>query len=137
MRHATVSIADLGGSYLGLADPATQGIRIDDDAAGYGWFVDRTPLDDREFVKPGDQGERKRMDLLSVLAHKLGHLAGLDDEHDHAGNVMGDSLATGTRRLPTQADVRHALGVVVAQPANTVKAVTPPPTAHRRPTDRR
>src|SRR5206468_3698457 len=70
MRHAIVSSTDLGGSYLGLADPGTQAIRIDDDAAGYGWFVDPTPRDDKEFRTPGDRRVRGRMDLLSVIAHE-------------------------------------------------------------------
>jgi hypothetical protein len=68
MRQATVSIANLGGSYLGLADAGTNAVRIDDDAAGYGWFVDATPADDSEFRAPGAKGVRNRMDLLSVVA---------------------------------------------------------------------
>ena len=39
---------------------------LDGDAAGWGWFVDRTPRDDREFTTPGDQGERCRVNLLGV-----------------------------------------------------------------------
>src|SRR5262249_52408321 len=66
MRRATFTISDLGGSYLGLADPGTHAIRIDDDAAGYGWFVDATPRDDREFVKSDGKRVSSRMDLLSV-----------------------------------------------------------------------
>jgi len=47
------------------------------------------------------------MDLLSVIAHELGHLVGLDDDHDadRATNVMGDSLTAGTRRVPTTVDL--------------------------------
>jgi hypothetical protein len=110
LRHATVTVADLGGSYLGLADPAVRAIRIDDDAAGRGWFVDPTPRDDSEFATPGDKRVSGRMDLLSVVTHELGHLVGLDDDHDqgHAADVMGDTLAAGTRRLPTAADVPPA-----------------------------
>src|SRR5262249_52540738 len=96
------------GSSLGLAAAAAHAIRIDDDAAGWGWFVDPTPRDDAEFVTPGDPAVRGRMDLVSAVSHELGHLIGLDhDGHDagHATDVMGDSLTDGTRRMPTRADV--------------------------------
>jgi hypothetical protein len=107
MRHAPVMIADVGGSYLGLADSTTHAIRIDDDAAGHGWFVDPTPRDDREFAKSDGKRVSSRMDLLSVVAHELGHLVGLDDDHNtgHAADVMGDSLSAGVRRTPTATDV--------------------------------
>ncbi|MDP1805062.1 MAG: PQQ-binding-like beta-propeller repeat protein, partial [Acidimicrobiales bacterium] len=67
-------VADLSGTTLGLASGNT--IWVDDDAAGWGWFIDPTPWDDAEFVTPGDQGEQGRVDLLSVLMHELGHLLG-------------------------------------------------------------
>ena len=34
-----VGVADLGGSTLGLAYPTTHEVRIDNDAAGWGWDV--------------------------------------------------------------------------------------------------
>jgi len=52
-----------------------------------------------------------------------------------AGDVMGESLDTGTRRLPTQADVRHALGVEVTRTADPGTLATP--ALHRRPSVRR
>jgi hypothetical protein len=91
-----VRIADLGGTTLGLAAGHT--IWLDDNAAGWGWFVDATPWDDSEFTTPGNQGEQNRMDLLTVLEHELGHLLGFD--HQETG-VMEDTLATGTRKTPT------------------------------------
>jgi hypothetical protein len=97
LHSATVVISALGGSTLGLADAAANLIRIDDDAAGHGWFVDPTPWDDAEFATTGNQGEQHRMDLLTVLTHELGHLLGYDHAED---GVMQESLLAGTREMP-------------------------------------
>ena len=93
-----IHIANLGGDTLGLASGNT--IWLDANAAGWGWFVDPTPWNDSEFTTPGDQGEQNRMDLLTALDHELGHLLGFDHE---ATGVMEDTLATGTRRVPSSA----------------------------------
>jgi hypothetical protein len=57
------------------------------------------------------------VDLLSVVAHELGHVLGLDDFSGAAGttDVMGDGLAPGVRRVPSVADVA-ALGVPTTLP---------------------
>ena len=71
-------------------------IWLDNNAAGWGWFVDPTPWEDSEFTRPGDQGEQGRMDLLTDLMHEVGHLQG----HGHGeGGVMADTLAAGQRPL--------------------------------------
>jgi hypothetical protein len=95
LDNLSVRIADLGGATLGLAAGHT--IWLDDNAAGWGWFVDQTPSDDSEFLAPGNQGEKNRMDLLTVLEHEVGHLLGY--EHQPSG-VMIDMLPAGTRRTP-------------------------------------
>ncbi|HVK10509.1 MAG TPA: vanadium-dependent haloperoxidase [Gemmataceae bacterium] len=96
LRGVEVRIADLSGLTLGVASGNT--IWLDDDAAGWGWFVDQSPWDDSEFAAPGDQGEQDRMDLLTALEHELGHLLGRDHT---AGGVMEEALAAGTRRTVT------------------------------------
>ena len=93
-----VRIADLGGLILGMAAGGV--IWLDDNAAGWGWFVDATPGKDTEFDRPGDQGEQGRMDLLTVLEHEIGHLLG----HDHdAEGVMQETLTAGSRRTVSRA----------------------------------
>src|SRR5262249_8468017 len=72
----------------------------DANAAGWGWFVDPTPWENAEFIKPGNQGQQHRLDLLTVLPHDVGHLLG----HDQAeSSVREESLTAGTRRTPAAA----------------------------------
>src|SRR5262249_1912356 len=69
-------------------------IWLDDNAAGWGWFVDPTAWKDTEFTTAGDQ---HRKDLLTVLAHEVGHLLGYEHEHDSA---MQETFSVGERRAP-------------------------------------
>jgi hypothetical protein len=87
-----ILIADLGGTTLGVASGHT--IWLDDNAVGWGWFVDRTPGDDSEFATPGNQGEKDHMDMLTVLEHEVGHLLGYEHEQN---SVMQETLSAGER----------------------------------------
>jgi hypothetical protein len=86
-------------------------IVIDPTAAGFGWFVDATPLDSTEFGASAGHGQVQagpsspaygRMDLLTVVMHEFGHVLGYDDipTGPHANELMGTSLPAGVRRFP-------------------------------------
>ena len=85
MRAVTVSVADLAGLTLGESGVGT--IVLDNDAAGWRWFVDSTPGDDSEYAGAGTRLAAldpngvagTRIDLLTVLTHELGHQIGLSD----------------------------------------------------------
>ena len=47
LENLTFSVGDMSGLYLGSFAPGH--ITLDCDAAGHGWFLDATPLDDAEF----------------------------------------------------------------------------------------
>jgi len=91
-----IQIANLPGATLATASGRT--ITLDVNAAGHGWFIDRTPRSDSEFTRKGNQGEQNRIDLLTVLIHEIGHLLG--HKHD-ADGVMDAELGVGMRELPS------------------------------------
>ncbi len=101
-------ISNLPGSYLGEA--RANRIFLDANAAGHGWFVDSTPGADEEFAQVGSKAGQAidaravdRIDLLTVVEHELGHLAGFDDVDALSNNVMDGVLGTGVRRSAVDA----------------------------------
>lgn len=108
LGNIQLQIANLGGRALCRASGST--ITLDDNAAGWGWFVDKTPWEDSGFVKKGNQGEQQRMDLLTALMHEVGHLLGFKRSEPAAAGVMSETLEAGTRLAIRQdADAYFAL----------------------------
>jgi hypothetical protein len=129
LSQATIRVADLSEDFLGWSN--AEGITIDVNAAGYGWFVDPTPADDVEFPAAAGSPADGHMDLLTVVAHELGHSLGLPDIHDDA-DLMGETLPSGVRRVPTPSDVKQAealglpgLTTIAGNPTPNVTAPLP------------
>jgi uncharacterized repeat protein (TIGR01451 family) len=80
LAAVNVTIADLEGDVLGQT--SGNHVILDDDGAGHGWSTDLDAVDPN------------MVDLLSAVAHELGHVVGID--HD----VMDDDLAVGERDMP-------------------------------------
>jgi hypothetical protein len=102
-----LGIRDLPGRQL--ASFAADRLWIDHDAAGHGWFVDDSPTDHAEFFRTFgnhhwvalDEGPAAgRVDLLTVLAHELGHADGIGHTYHDAQDIMSETLPVGVRRLP-------------------------------------
>jgi hypothetical protein len=84
MQNAQFGVASLAGLDLGLT--AGNSVLIDDNAAGYGWST--------------GEGSGGGMDLLTVVLHELGHIAGFGDHVSHGGDMMHGFLDAGVSRLP-------------------------------------
>jgi len=111
MKQAQFVVTDLPGSYLGLAEGGR--VYLDRDAAGHGWFIDPTPAGDEEFawlttgkdslgvgreLRAIDPRAVDRIDLVSVVEHELGHIAGLRDNGSSLDDIMSGHLSSGIRR---------------------------------------
>jgi len=105
LERARIVISDLPGDALARVVGRT--IVVDKDAAGNGWYVDPSPLDDREYRRSGSTSRldateptpTRRIDLLTTLMHEFGHVLGLPDL-SNPDNVMHRRLEKGIRRLP-------------------------------------
>jgi hypothetical protein len=124
LSAAHFEVGSLPSGTLGLASPTFNQVEISSNAAGFGWFIDNTPLQDEEFHPvPGGTLQAQpwsaavgKMDLLTVVLHEMGHLAGKPDLHSTSdGNLMDDVLAVGTRRT-------EALDAVFAENAAHLSA---------------
>ncbi len=109
-------IADLPGLALGRTIRTAQNeyvVTIDQDAGGYGWFVDATPADADEFRQvsdskrsaPSDSPAYAAVDLLTVITHEIGHALGLADRASSEGLIMSTLLPLGIRRSPSATDL--------------------------------
>ena len=133
----TFSVADLSGVTIGEEGP-TGHIIIDIDAAGHGWFVDPTPGDNSEFTHARNaagtdllsdpaSAAAGHIDLLTTVAHEMGHVLGLDDVPSPADDLMYVNLVDGERRVPDAADVAkvNAADATAAEAALPLSAQAP------------
>ena len=114
MQSTTFVVSSLPGEYLGLEGQST--VYLSRNAAGYGWFIDSTPDDNAEYAATAtgelqaiDPRAVDRIDLLTVVEHELGHVAGLSDAGSDTADIMSPHLSPGVRRSPSPADADAVL----------------------------
>jgi hypothetical protein len=110
LAQAHYEVASLPGSYLGLTLTASDEVLISADAAGYGWYADASAASDAQFLSAGPgaallarpgSAAAGHQDLLTVVLHEMGHLAGRPDVGGAASgdDLMAQLLAPGVRRV--------------------------------------
>jgi hypothetical protein len=86
----TEDLSTMGG-VLGLAMFGE--VTIDDDAVGYGWYID-------DLVDPyATDTNIVGVDLLTVMLHEYGHILGFA-HNDIEGDIMNPTLSLGQRKTP-------------------------------------
>ena len=115
MQAMRFEIADLPDAQLASSNSSV--IKIDETAAGYGWYVDLKPVDHEEFLVPVPGRELQviessvafgRVDLLTVVMRQLGNV--LDKKEFEPGTpkawLMQNSLSPAVRRLPDSTSIQ-------------------------------
>jgi hypothetical protein len=103
LAAAHYEVGDLPPGTLGETFTTTDTVLVSADAAGNGWFVDPTPLQNEDFdaagtALPGGPAAG-REDLLTVMLHEMGHLAGRPDVSNiNPFDLMDETLPVGVRR---------------------------------------
>jgi hypothetical protein len=109
LQAVTFEISDLPDGQL--AAVTSTGVKIDETAAGYGWYVDQTPMEDSEFDVPVPGMELQttedslafgRMDLLTVVMRQLGQVYQQGNARAIKGlqPLLEKTLSPAVRRLP-------------------------------------
>ena len=113
LQAVSFEVADLPTGQISTGDSAL--IKIDETAAGYGWYFDQFPMEDSEFgvLVPDKELQtfdlspaHGQMDLLTVVMRELGHAyqQGKDrisrNMRKNLQPLMEGSLSPGVRRLP-------------------------------------
>jgi CSLREA domain-containing protein len=123
LQSLKFEVADLSGAYLGEAD--SNRVLVARDASGKGWFVDASPLSDASFARSVSVTRRYtnpwslpagHVDLLTAIAHEMGHKLGLDDSYAEKDrdNLMYGYLTVGERRLPSKGQAPRVVSDVNA-----------------------
>jgi len=117
LRTIKFDVGELDGSYLGEADGNR--ILIDSDAGGKGWYIGSDALSDslfnhavsgtRSYTDPMS-APAGHIDLLTAIAHEMGHKLGLDDSYAEKDrdNLMYGYLTVGERRIPSKGQAASA-----------------------------
>jgi hypothetical protein len=106
LRAADIRVEGLPAGVLAVATGNV--IRLDDDAAGFDWYIDTTPNDDIQFddLLAADRlfgtswQFEGHMDMLTAVMHELGHLRIADIDDPNSTSLMSHRLTAGSRRLP-------------------------------------